>query len=128
MKTLRFICWAAVALNFIGTTLFCAQQTTDRQPFCLGTNCGTLLLLLISMVVGLCFYSRYKFRAFILAWSTIAKTNSDGIIVAFMTGSGFPVKHSGYLYVASGNDENDADAKRWPYKTRISNNWLRIED
>jgi hypothetical protein len=63
-----------------------------------------------------------------LAWGIIAKTNSDGITVAFMTGSGFPVKHTGYLYVSSGNIEYDAETNRWPYSSRISTNWFRVQD
>jgi hypothetical protein len=64
-----------------------------------------------------------------LAWATIPETNSVGIIIEFLTEGGFPVKHSGYLYVSSGSVENDTNTLlRWPFHSRINTNWFRISD
>jgi hypothetical protein len=64
-----------------------------------------------------------------LAWEIVPKTNNDGIIIEFLNEAGFPVKHSGYLYVSSGSIENDTKTlQRWPFHTRINTNWFRISD
>jgi hypothetical protein len=193
MKALGNICWTVIALNFIAMTLFCSQQTTDRQLFSMATVAGVLFVLLISFVLGLRFCSRDKFRAFIplaicviglpiswfvagrlgeaiqdwrfkknlprytevvrliekgeikvpsgsdmlqlpsqysdLALRTFASTNSEGVvIVGFITGLGFPVKHSGLLYLSTGNIENSGMLLRWPRYRRLNENWFVIED
>ena len=65
-----------------------------------------------------------------LAIWTFGKTNSNGgAIIEFIIGSGFPVKHSGYLYVSSGKIEDDSTTlERWPHHSSISTNWFRVED
>jgi hypothetical protein len=64
-----------------------------------------------------------------LAQITLAKTNSEGAVIEFVTGLGFPVKHSGYLYISSGKIENDADSiRQWPYRSQINTNWFSVED
>ena len=64
-----------------------------------------------------------------LSLATFAKTNNNGLIIEFIIGVGFPVKHSGYLFVSTGKIENDPDTlERWPYRSRINTNWFRISD
>lgn len=65
-----------------------------------------------------------------LALRTARGTNSEGTdIIVFITGLGFPVKHSGFMYVSTGEIENDAETlRRWPYYSRINTNWFRISD
>jgi hypothetical protein len=64
-----------------------------------------------------------------LAWAAFPKTNNAGLIIEFLNEGGFPFKHSGYLYVSSGNIESDADTlERWPIHSRINTNWFRISD
>lgn len=64
-----------------------------------------------------------------LSLVTFAKTNNNGLIIEFVIGGGFPVKHSGYLYVSTGKIENDPDTfERWPYRSRINTNWFRVSD
>jgi len=60
----------------------------------------------------------------IQAW---AITNSEGsVIVGFVTGGGFPVKHSGLLYVSTGSIENSGMLLRWPRYRRLNENWFVI--
>ena len=65
-----------------------------------------------------------------LARMVWARTNSDGtVFVEFITEFGFPIKHSGYLYISGGKIESDPDTlRRWPYRSEISSNWFRISD
>jgi hypothetical protein len=64
-----------------------------------------------------------------LAWATTAKINNTNVVVEFMTESGFPVKHSGYLFISSNSIESDPDLlQRWPYYSKINSNWFRISD
>ena len=64
-----------------------------------------------------------------LSLVTFAKTNNDSWIIEFNIGGGFPVKHSGYLYVSTGKIDNDPETlERWPYRSQISTNWFRVED
>ena len=64
-----------------------------------------------------------------LAWAVAAKTNDNRVVVEFMTESGFPVKHSGYLFVSSGDIASDTNLfRRWPYRSQISANWFQISD
>jgi len=192
LKNLSYLSLFAVTANFVAITIFCARQTPNRQLFS-GVIIGVLLILsLISLVAGLYFCWREKFRAFIpaticliglpisfiaarrlggsiehrlfqknlprytevvrliekgefktdsylvelppqysdLALRTWRGTNSEGaIIVGFITGIGFPVKHSGFMYVSTGKIESDAETlRRWPYYSRINTNWFRIGD
>lgn len=56
--------------------------------------------------------------------------SDDGVLtVEFLTGLGFPVKHSGYLYCSSGVIEpNSLFDSRWPKKREMKSNWFRISD
>jgi hypothetical protein len=64
-----------------------------------------------------------------LAQITLAKTNNEGAVIEFVTGLGFPLKHSGYLYISTGKIDNETDSlRRWPYHSRINVNWFRVED
>lgn len=64
-----------------------------------------------------------------LAQITLARTNNEGAVIEFVTGLGFPVKHSGYLYISTGKIDNETDSlRRWPYHARINVNWFRVED
>jgi hypothetical protein len=65
-----------------------------------------------------------------LALIALGKTNSEsGATIEFIIGGGFPVKHSGYLYISSGKIENDPEMlERWPYRSQIKTNWFRISD
>ena len=57
------------------------------------------------------------------------KTAHGHLQVEFLTGGGFPVKHSGYLYVETGVLESGSFmAKRWPYTREIKPKWLRFWD
>jgi hypothetical protein len=65
-----------------------------------------------------------------LAQRTWMRTNSEGaFFVEFITELGFPVKHSGYIYLSNGKIEGDPDTlRRWPYRSEINTNWFRISD
>lgn len=64
-----------------------------------------------------------------LAWATMAKSSGTNVVIEFMTEGGFPVIHSGYLFISSGNIQNDPDSvQRWPYHSRVNSNWFRISD
>ena len=65
-----------------------------------------------------------------LARRTWRETNSEGaFIVGFITELGFPVKHSGFMYVSNGEIEGDAETlRRWRYYSRINTNWFHISD
>lgn len=54
----------------------------------------------------------------------------DGVLsVEFLTGGGFPVKHSGYLYCSSGVIEPGSYFdSRWPKKREMKPKWFRISD
>ena len=59
----------------------------------------------------------------------LAQKTSDGLVVEFLTGFGFPVKHSGYLYVESGQlHPNSFFGQRWPRRSRIDAHWYHISD
>ena len=59
----------------------------------------------------------------------LAQKTSDGLVVEFLTGFGFPVKHSGYLYVESGQlQKGSFFDERWPRRGRIDTHWYRISD
>jgi hypothetical protein len=64
-----------------------------------------------------------------LSLVTFAKTNNGSWIIEFNIGGGFPVKHSGYLYVSTGKINSDPETlERWPYRSQITTNWFRVED
>jgi heme A synthase len=54
---------------------------------------------------------------------------AGGILtVEFLTGGGFPVKHTGYLYRSAGRLGEWRLAKRWPRWSQIDAHWYRISD
>jgi len=64
-----------------------------------------------------------------LAYNVLSGTNQNGIFIEFFTGGGFPVMHSGYLYVSNGQIETDTNLlQRWPFHNRMNTNWFRISD
>lgn len=64
------------------------------------------------------------------AYAVSAQRSTNGVLtVEFLTGSGFPVKHSGYLYCSGGSIEpGSIAARRWPRRQRVSPIWYRISD
>ena len=65
-----------------------------------------------------------------LAYAVLAQRGTNGmLIVEFLTGGGFPVKHSGYLYCSSGVVERGSLAdSRWPKRREVRPLWFRISD
>jgi hypothetical protein len=68
-------------------------------------------------------YSDLTMRA-----TAFASTNSDGTNIEFQTEGGFPVKHSGYLYISSGIMSNSYTLEDWPIHHRINTNWFYVSD
>ena len=59
----------------------------------------------------------------------LARKTDGGLEVEFLTGFGFPVKHSGYLYVESGElKPGSFFEERWPKRSRVDAHWYRIAD
>jgi hypothetical protein len=193
MKILKFICVIAALLNFVCGLIFSVKPNTGAQLFDMLIVLILIFLLLVSVIAGICFARRDKFRAFVpaiiclvglpaslfiasylgvsirdwqfrknlprydeivhliekgelkanasdpriplpnqfadLSLATFADTNNNGLTVEFIVGGGFPVKHSGYLYVSTGKIENDPKTvERWPYYSQINSNWFRVSD
>jgi hypothetical protein len=194
MKTLKLLCLFAVISNFAVQTWFFEQRTPTKQLPSMALSLLTLILLVISFILGLSFYRREKFRAFVpfficfvglpmgfigsaalgdaikesrfqknlLRFNEVvnliqkgelkpnppdrfivlppqysdltrraiafASTNSDGTNIEFQTEGGFPVKHSGYLYLSSGNMNDSNTIRAWPFHHRINTNWFYISD
>jgi hypothetical protein len=65
-----------------------------------------------------------------LGYGVLAERNTNGVLtVELLTGGGFPVKHSGYLYSSSGSiDRGSFFDSRWPFKTEVRSKWFRISD
>ena len=65
-----------------------------------------------------------------LAYSVLAQRDTNGLVtVEFLTGGGFPLKHSGYLYSSSGAIQRGSlFDSRWPLRTEIKPKWFRISD
>jgi len=65
-----------------------------------------------------------------LGYAVMAQRDADGVLtVELLTGGGFPVKHSGYLYSSSGSVKSGSFFdERWPFKTAVKQNWFRISD
>jgi hypothetical protein len=58
-----------------------------------------------------------------------SRDNKDVLFVEFWTGGGFPVKHSGYLYVSSGVVEPGSfEDSNWPVKRREKAQWFYVSD
>jgi hypothetical protein len=63
------------------------------------------------------------------AYAIFAYRTNGVLAVEFLTGGGFPVKHSGYLYSSSGVVERGSIAqRRWPRRTKVRPLWFRISD
>ncbi len=64
------------------------------------------------------------------AYAVLAQRSTNGVLtVEFLTGGGFPVKHSGYLYCSSGSIEPGSVAdRRWPRRREVRPLWFRISD
>ena len=65
-----------------------------------------------------------------LAYSVLAQKDTNGLLtVEFLTGSGFPLVHSGYLYSLSGTVQPGSFFhSRWPLRTQVRPKWFRIAD
>ncbi len=65
-----------------------------------------------------------------LGYSVLAERNTNGVLaVELLTGRGFPLKHSGYLYTSSGSIQPGSFFdSRWPLKTEVKPKWFRICD
>jgi len=64
-----------------------------------------------------------------LAYAVLAQRTNGVLSVEFLTGSGFPVKHSGYLYCSSGLIERGSQMdSRWPMRREVRPLWFRISD
>jgi hypothetical protein len=64
------------------------------------------------------------------AYLVFAEKDTEGILtVEFITESGFPAKHSGYLYVSSGNIEPGSRMdSRWPIREKVKDNWFWVSN
>jgi hypothetical protein len=64
------------------------------------------------------------------AYAVFAQRSTNNVLtVEFLTGGGFPVKHSGYLYCSSGVIEKSSLADRhWPRRSEIQPLWFRVSD
>ena len=67
--------------------------------------------------------ARWVYRVF-------AARNANGVLmVEFLTETGFPVKHSGYLYSSSGVIEPGSEVdSRWPIRHEVRSKWFFISD
>ena len=64
-----------------------------------------------------------------LALNVFAIRENELLYVEFLTGGGFPVKHSGYMYSESGSiPVNSTIGKRWPSLIKINGYWFRFSD
>ena len=65
-----------------------------------------------------------------LAYAVFAQRDgNDVLIIEFLTEAGFPVKHSGYMYVSSGTVEPGSfEDLRWPIRQNERPNWFYISD
>jgi hypothetical protein len=65
-----------------------------------------------------------------LAYLVLAeRTNSGALQVEFLTGRGYPVRHTGYLYADSGAvDPDSVLGERWPSAHGLRRQWFRIAD
>jgi hypothetical protein len=60
----------------------------------------------------------------------LARLGADKVLmVEFLIGGGFPVKHSGYLYSSSTAFESDpVVVRRWPKRRKIQESWYWVSD
>lgn len=63
------------------------------------------------------------------AYAVLAQRTNEVLSVEFLTGAGFPVKHSGYLYCSSGTIEKGSPMdSRWPQRREVRPSWFQISD
>ncbi|MBN2455506.1 MAG: hypothetical protein JXB29_03060 [Sedimentisphaerales bacterium] len=69
-----------------------------------------------------------KFRH--LAYLIYAKKEGSVLNVSFVWGSGFPNKHTAYVYTSNGKlpEKGTKFQKDWPYYRRINDHWFRVCD
>ena len=65
-----------------------------------------------------------------LGYLVLAERDTNGVLtVELLTGGGFPLMHSGYLYSSSGGVKlGSFFDERWPLKTEVRPKWFRISD
>ena len=65
-----------------------------------------------------------------LGIAVLAELTTNGVLtVEFLTGAGFPVKHSGYLYCSGGLIEKGSRFDlRWPRRHAVGPSWFAIAD
>ena len=64
-----------------------------------------------------------------LAYRVFAQRGANGsLFVEILTESGFPVKHSGYLYCSSGEIDDSFLRSRWPITSRMREKWFYVSD
>lgn len=65
-----------------------------------------------------------------VAWHVDAERTPDGtLLVTLLNGSGFPVKHSGFLYSSTGRVPPDARMnERLPYRGAMRDHWFSVSD
>jgi len=65
-----------------------------------------------------------------LGYGVLAQQDTNGVLtVELLTGGGFPVIHSGYVYSSSGRIEPGSFFdQRWPHKMEVKPKWFRISD
>jgi hypothetical protein len=63
-------------------------------------------------------------------YAIFAEKGTNGVLmVEFDTESGFPVKHSGYLYSSSGKIEPGSRMNsRWPIRRELRSNWFYVSN
>jgi hypothetical protein len=65
-----------------------------------------------------------------LTYAVFAQKDTNGVLtVEFITESGFPVKHSGYLYILSGVIEpGSKEDSHWPIRKEEGTRWFFISN
>lgn len=65
-----------------------------------------------------------------MAWAVYAQEDTNGVLtVEFLTETGFPVKHSGYLYSSSGTIVTGSEPDlRWPLQHEERPKWYFVSD
>ncbi len=62
-------------------------------------------------------------------WAGAERTPDGTLMVELVNGSGFPVKHSGFLYTSSGSiPEGSRMNSRWPYRCSMRAHWFCVSD
>ncbi len=70
---------------------------------------------------------KYKHLAYVI---NTTHYNNDRYSIVFLWGSGFPLKHTAFLYVSDERMlmKKSRLRKDWPARTRINENWYRVSD